>query len=234
MPSSLFCLWKSTKAVHNSLSFSFQYNYVILQVRHSVPRQIVRQTVSKKKEERKNTSPSPIQVFLLLQYTTIPIKISSKSSVSKTTIRYSKSQSSSARKLLSIHLQRSFSNILITSCSENQNHQTETALSGRNCNHKILNHDSILFFRNPSTFSLPCRVYTRSRTRVMEPEGREEVGREKKSTWRAPHGAQVDGQLAAGGEPHFNCRAASLTRRLAAAWPLAWPRNRTDVVQPCR
>lgn len=68
----------------------------------------------------------------------------------------------------------------------------------------------------------------------MEPEGREEVGREKKSTWRAPHGAQVDGQLAAGGEPHFNCRAASLTRRLAAAWPLAWPRNRTDVVQPCR
>lgn len=53
MPSSLFCLWKSTKAVHNSLSFSFQYNYVILQVRHSVPRQIVRQTVSKKKRRKK-------------------------------------------------------------------------------------------------------------------------------------------------------------------------------------
>lgn len=75
--------------------------------------------------------------------------------------------------------------------------------------------------------------------RVLEPEqwnqrGREEVGREKKSTWRVPHGAQVDRQLAAGGEPHFNCRAASLTRRLAAAWLLAWPRNRTDVVQPRR
>lgn len=90
---------------------------------------------------------------------------------------------------------------------------------------------------SPGTL-LPFRCHA-AYMRVLEPEqwnqrGREEVGREKKSTWRVPHGAQVDRQLAAGGEPHFNCRAASLTRRLAAAWLLAWPRNRTDVVQPRR
>lgn len=76
------------------------------------------------------------------------------------------------------------------------------------------------------------RVCTRFQTRAKRNQrGWEEVEREKKkSTWRRPHGAQVDGQLAAGGEPHFNCWATSVTRRLAAAWQLAWPRNRTDAV----
>lgn len=127
MPSSLFCLWKSTKAVHNSLSFLFQYNYVILQVRHSKFKNLQLHLKQYQKKKKKRFSKSnPSSSSLTIYYNSN--QISSKSSVSKTTIRYSKSQSSSARNLLSIYFQRPFFNILITSCSENQNHQTETAL----------------------------------------------------------------------------------------------------------
>ena len=126
MPSSLFCLWKSTKAVHNSLSFLFQYNYVILQVRHSKFKNLQLHLKQYQKKKKKRFSKSNPSSSLTIYYNSN--QISSKSSVSKTTIRYSKSQSSSARNLLSIYFQRPFFNILITSCSENQNHQTETAL----------------------------------------------------------------------------------------------------------
>lgn len=128
MPSSLFCLWKSTKAVHNSLSFLFQYNYVILQVRHSKFKnlQLHLKQYQKKKKKKRFSKSNPSSSSLTIYYNSN--QISSKSSVLKTTIRYSKSQSSSARNLLSIYFQRPFFNILITSCSENQNHQTETAL----------------------------------------------------------------------------------------------------------
>ena len=171
MPSSLFCLWKSTKAVHNSLSFLFQYNYVILQVRHSKFKNLQLHLKQYQKKKKKNASPSPIQVLLLLQYTTIPIKY-------PLNLPFQKPQSVIPNHNLlppetfflfisSVHSSISWSRrvrkIKIT--------KRKPHLSGRNCNHKILNRDSILFSRNPSTFPLPCRVYARSRTRAMEPEG---------------------------------------------------------------